>query len=764
MRVLVTRPAEDAHALVAALDRRGHEALVEPMLTVAPADDMDSPLDLDGVQALLFTSANGVRAFAALSEDRILPVFAVGEASAAAARAAGFGVVESAEGDVTDLARLVDERLDPNAGALFHGAGSKVAGDLKGDLETGGFTVHRVVLYHARPVEALSDSLRTALADGRLDAVTLFSPRTAETFATLLGEADLLSACERLAAVCLSDAVAERVSALPWRDVRIAERPNQDAVLTCLDDIATVEAVPTMEPEPTRDTAAPDIEESETSADPARQIIAAFGGIRPMASKLGIATSTVQGWRERGTIPSGRHDQIAAAAASHGIEIDEAALAESGHGTEVRPRPSVVATEPVAPTREPPEVAATAHTESDPSELASMNMTPDPPRVDLPPRTPHVESAPPARNMGPWLGGMALGAAILGVGVIASALLRDPPPQVNVETVAALEAIERRLAALETAPAAADPADLADARASLTTLADDLAEATERLEALEGRLAWAETDTPIPENLDALTDKVEVLEDGALSLGDRIAAMETWVQDLGSPEQRAEDLSALDLLGDRLDETTSELAARGDRLAALEGRVEALAGSQAADRATAATGAQLALGVLQLRDALRGAGPFQAEFEMLHGMATAPASEGGALGDLIAPLSAHAATGVPSLTVLQGEFPAVARQIVIQAQGGEGDGWVAGMVRRLSALVSVRPSGSVAGDSTGAVVARAEAHLAAGDLSSAVGELDALSGAAAAAAGPWRAKAEARLTADRVLTELGQVLTARAGG
>ena len=177
MRVLVTRPAEDAESLVAALEARGHEATVEPMLTVTPVEETALPLDLDGVQALLFTSANGARAFAALSEDRILPVFAVGEASAAAARAAGFGVVESAEGDVTDLARLVDERLDPNAGALFHGAGSKVAGDLKGDLETGGFTVRRVALYDARPVEALSESLRGELSDGRL--AYIYMPNTA---------------------------------------------------------------------------------------------------------------------------------------------------------------------------------------------------------------------------------------------------------------------------------------------------------------------------------------------------------------------------------------------------------------------------------------------------------------------------------------------------------------------------------------------------------------------------------------------------------
>ncbi len=77
MRVLVTRPEEDAGALVAALAARGHETLVEPMLTVGPVPGVTPPLDLEGVQALLFTSANGVRALARLAERRGSPGDAV---------------------------------------------------------------------------------------------------------------------------------------------------------------------------------------------------------------------------------------------------------------------------------------------------------------------------------------------------------------------------------------------------------------------------------------------------------------------------------------------------------------------------------------------------------------------------------------------------------------------------------------------------------------------------------------------------------------
>ena len=55
----------------------------------------------------------------------------------------------------------------------------------------------------------------------------------------------------------------------------------------------------------------------------AQAVINAFGGIRPAATKLGLAVSTVQGWKERNAIPEARHGQIRAAAAAHGIDLDQ---------------------------------------------------------------------------------------------------------------------------------------------------------------------------------------------------------------------------------------------------------------------------------------------------------------------------------------------------------------------------------------------------------------------------------------------------------
>jgi len=168
-----------------------------------------------------------------------LPVFAVGDASAAAARDLGFPVVTSAAGTVEDLAALVKRRLDRIDGPLLHPAAGKLAGDLQGALGAAGFTVLRAVLYDAVPVAALSEGCVRALNDGLIDAVTFFSPRTATGFVSLVEAAGLADACRRLAAVCLSPAVADALSGLGWHRIAVAEWPDQAALLAALDALET---------------------------------------------------------------------------------------------------------------------------------------------------------------------------------------------------------------------------------------------------------------------------------------------------------------------------------------------------------------------------------------------------------------------------------------------------------------------------------------------------------------------------------------------
>lgn len=228
-RLLVTRPAEDAQAPVAALKGMGAEATVEPLLEIV--FHPGPPLDLKGVQALLVTSANGARAFARRNVERAFRVLAVGDASAREARALGFARVESASGDVAALAALCRDRLDPAKGEVLHVAGTRVAGDLSGLLGNAGFRCRREVLYEARAADSLSPATIGALRAGALDGVLFFSPRTAEAFVALCGRAAVVPALGRLTAFCLSPAVADKARAVSWGKIVVPERPDQEAIL-----------------------------------------------------------------------------------------------------------------------------------------------------------------------------------------------------------------------------------------------------------------------------------------------------------------------------------------------------------------------------------------------------------------------------------------------------------------------------------------------------------------------------------------------------
>ena len=94
MAVLVTRPHPDDEATAGALRARGFEVLQAPMLRFEPVPFHDDADERYG--AIIVTSANALRAIAPhLGDSRLLklPLFAVGEHTASAARDAGFGEV-----------------------------------------------------------------------------------------------------------------------------------------------------------------------------------------------------------------------------------------------------------------------------------------------------------------------------------------------------------------------------------------------------------------------------------------------------------------------------------------------------------------------------------------------------------------------------------------------------------------------------------------------------------------------------------------------
>ena len=223
--VWVTRTAPAGEATAERVRALGFQALARPLLEVR--EIVGGDLDLAGVAAIAFTSANAVAAFAARSPERGLRVFAVGDATAAAARAAGFASVLSAAGDVRSLAWALAKRRRELAGPILYPAAAEPAQDLAGALAEVGLQVRQIPLYETLDVPP-SPALIARLPD--IDAVLLHSPRAACAFAALLAA----HPAPNLTAFCLSPAVAEPLVGAPLAAVVSAAAPNEAALLELL--------------------------------------------------------------------------------------------------------------------------------------------------------------------------------------------------------------------------------------------------------------------------------------------------------------------------------------------------------------------------------------------------------------------------------------------------------------------------------------------------------------------------------------------------
>ena len=239
MAVLVTRPHPDGEATAKNLRERGFEVLVAPMLRFEPVpfhDDDEARYD-----AVIVTSANALRAIAGeLDGHRILklPLFAVGEHTAASARDAGFTEVVSAKGDAEALrdlllARVKAKQLKTSA-TLLHLAGADLARDLAGELGEKGFTVATHTTYRMVPVSRLPQDASDAFMAHGIEAVLHYSRRSARAFLDAARASGVEISALALPQCCISAAVASILHESGATQVMTAAPPDENALFEAL--------------------------------------------------------------------------------------------------------------------------------------------------------------------------------------------------------------------------------------------------------------------------------------------------------------------------------------------------------------------------------------------------------------------------------------------------------------------------------------------------------------------------------------------------
>jgi hypothetical protein len=449
----------------------------------------------------------------------------------------------------------------------------------------------------------------------------------------------------------------------------------------------------------------------------AEGIIDRFGGIRPMATKLAVPVTTVQGWKKRGIIPQVRHADILTAATRESIAIDPAELA----ATDPAPSPRAEVRPAVDPTPEPRSEPVVARP------IASAPV----------PSEPIIVRKNGAVAYLALLVALLVGVAGAGAGFVAWQYYLQP--------------LQAKVAALETRPAAGNT--------------DDLARRIAKLESQSGQPVSSQAAAPVA---------------GAPAPGgtdnDRIAALERQLAELkagsAQTEQLAKGLSDLQVAAGGRELLAQSIRDIQSSVAAAQGEVERLSGQVTgfgarldqvdavlADRHQQALRAEATiLAVGQLRSALATSKPFAKQLAAVRAMVPGDA-------DMIAVLDQmqpFADTGVETTDDLTRDFGRLAPALVRSAIVGDGQSWWRQALYHIESVISVRRVGAdVPGDSTEAVVARAEARLDEDDLQGAIGALQVLTGVAADLASPWIHDAGHRIAVDGAESDLSRLAIGR---
>lgn len=232
MRVLVCRAYADGVETARALAHAGHEAVLAPVLDIAPLPGLLPPRWPDAVVA---TSRHAVERLTTADTNRFqaCPTFAVGASTAGALRGAGFRDVRVAQGDAAALLTLVRLTRAPPAHLLYL-AGRPRKPELEAGLARAGYGIEAVELYESRRAAPWDETVARALRAGSVGACLHYSARSARLVIEFADQAGCRETLAAVAHVCLSDAVATVVQPFAKRDPLVAAAPSEARLVQAL--------------------------------------------------------------------------------------------------------------------------------------------------------------------------------------------------------------------------------------------------------------------------------------------------------------------------------------------------------------------------------------------------------------------------------------------------------------------------------------------------------------------------------------------------
>lgn len=796
------------------LKTQGYDCLIAPMLTITPISF--TPPNSSSYKTLIFTSQHAPALFASKLDDNspffIKPALCVGKTTQAAAKAAGFHHAINAGANVQELATYAknnpsEERRE---GRHLYLSARQPAAPLKEWLEQGNIQTDQIDIYEALPAQDLPSFVISAIENGDVSAALFTSKRTADTFAKLILKNGLDSHLKTINALSISPSVLDCLSAFQWKNSLSANMPTMDALTKLLRKTCPVKP---QKPKDTKITAMDNEKKYVASLDNAEDIIERFGGIRPMATKIGAAVTTVQGWKKRGTIPHHRIDTIIEAALNNDIDLSNL-IDMSGHQEQIATAAAAIEA-----------TAAAVEDESNAQELAAMPASPSPvqeapvqqdlpqaspkPEPTAPQATPKPQSqpaahqAPPAEPTQPTQPEtkkrpyddtrvftsslhddiiysitqaerravtkstqtallLAATSTIIALGLIfglQSGSKNEAQRMAELKVMQEeMKALKEDVDAIKRDPGFLDQLSSSINKDSVETLTNSASQAIKRTTQSAKKFA----DDISGGNTEEVLKQIAELEKQLGGLQDMTR--------LSSITQRFDAFVATTGGQKLLEESTADLSdavknVKGSSDEAFTTAIEKARGSSAALNqslenvpTTDLKAAALLLTMTQLRGALnRNQEPFKEDLELLQSLIDDDNTE---LKAAIKDLSPHAKDGILTSQGLSNELKSLTGEIVVASLKGEDLNIKDRAAARLkSALLKKEKDGNVSsGSSAQTTLNDANKRLQNGDIEGAIAQVKMLDGNAAKAAAPWLKKAQASLTAQDLKSTLSGVL------
>lgn len=240
MLVLLTRALDEGLRTAAKLEAAGHHALLSPVLEMVPTG-ADWPHGV--IDAVAATSAQAFELLSATPDwplpeaCRLMPLFLVGARTLDAARERGFEGRATIEADAKDLAARIQASFGTPRRIVYL-AGRDRKPNLETALAAAGHKVEVVEVYAAQAADFLSEETLAAIEAGEIGAVLHYSRRSAEIFLGLAKAAHV--EIGPLTHVAISQDAAVPLWAVNCKEVHVAEKPNEQAMITIVGTLASL--------------------------------------------------------------------------------------------------------------------------------------------------------------------------------------------------------------------------------------------------------------------------------------------------------------------------------------------------------------------------------------------------------------------------------------------------------------------------------------------------------------------------------------------